>query len=46
MEYILLIMGLTFAGLIIAGLQRAFSSETLANGFMDIEKLKSIFKKK
>lgn len=48
MKTLLILSAITFAGLIIAGLQRRFSSETLVNGFMNKDKAEdlcpSIFK--
>ena len=46
---VIYVVGLVLGGLIIAGLQRRFSSETLINGFMDKDKAEdlapTIFKK-
>lgn len=42
MEFIYMIVGVVIGGLIFAALQRRFSPETLANGFMDREKGKEI----
>lgn len=42
MKLFLLVVGFIVLGVIVAAVQRRFSSETLANGFMDIEKGKEI----
>ena len=42
MKFLIVFLGSALAYLIFAGLQRRFSSETVANGFMDKEKGKEI----
>ncbi len=42
MFYLLAVIGMVFVFIVIAALQRRFSSETLVNGFMDYEKGKEI----
>jgi hypothetical protein len=41
-EFILWFVGLVVVCLIFGGLQRTFFPHTLANGFMDLEKLKDL----
>lgn len=42
MTFILLILGVLVGSLAIAGLARMFSPESLANGFMSLDKLKAL----
>lgn len=42
MEIVYLVVGIIIGGLVFAGLQRRYSSETLANGFMNRDKGESI----
>ena len=42
MEIVYLAIGIIVGGLVFAGLQRKFSSETLANGFMSCDKAETI----
>jgi len=42
LKFVLISLGIVIGGLIFAAIQRRFSSETLANGFMDVEKGKEV----